>query len=291
MPLANPRIIYGVHSLAPYRRTDKLPFGILKVIGSASIDLSSDQELLFAGSNKFPWAAEGKTVSTEFTAKVKAYPDFLFSLFLGATVTVNAAESGGAISSPLTNFLGATIQSGTNGVSAVSIIPSTGAANLKFGKYMVRATAATTLKVYLLSDIDQRGTAAPYVDDTLEVATASIIVGTTDVVSLGLRFTGVGTIAFTIGNTAIFEVRPPNTQSTNMIIGQAGVTFPNFGCILLAQKRATGEMFEIDAPNCVGSGLPISFEEQAFSQPELKMTMLYDSSADQVMSIRHIVPA
>jgi len=290
MPLANPRIIYGVHSLAPYRRTDKLPFGILKVIGSASIALSSDQELLFAGSNKFPWAAEGKTVSTEFTAKVKAYPDFLFSLFLGATVTVNAAEAGGSVST-LANFLGTSIQSGTNGISTLIVIPSTGAANLKFGKYMVRATSATQIKIYLLSDIDQRGTAAPYVDDTLEIATVTIAVGTNDVASLGLRFTGIGTINFTIGNTATFEVRPPNTQSTNMVIGQAGVTFPNFGCILLAQKRATGEMFEIDAPNCVGSGLPISFEEQAFSQPELKMTMLYDSSVDQVMSIRHIIPA
>ena len=52
----------------------------------------------------------------------------------------------------------------------------------------------------------------------------------------------------------------------------------------------TGEMFEIDAHNCVGSGLPISMEEQAFSQPELKMTCLYDSSLDRVFTIRHILP-
>lgn len=291
MALSNPRIIYGVHSLSPYQRSDKMPYGILKVIGSASIALSSEQELLYGGSNKFPWAAEGKTVSTEFTAKVKAYPDFLFTLFLGASVTQNVAESGGAISKALTNQLGTSIVSASNGISGMSIIPSTGAANLKFGKYVVKATGTAAIKIYRLSDIDKRGLSADYVDDSLEVASiATVAVGTNDVASLGIRFTGIGTMAFVVGNTATFEIRPPNTQSTDIIIGQAGISLPNFGCILLAQKRATGEMFEIDAPNCVGSGLPMSFEEQAFSQPELKMTMLYDSAEDKVMSIRHILP-
>lgn len=289
MALQNPRIIYGVHSLSPYRRADKLPYGILKVIGSASVALSSEQELLYAGSNKFPWAAEGKTVSTEFTAKVKAYPDFLFQLFLGASVTQNVAESGGSVTT-LTNFKGSSIQSGANGITTVAVIPSTGAANLKFGKYVIRATAANTIKIYRLTDIDARGTSIDYVDDTLEVAMLTIAVGTNDQAALGLRFTGIGTPAFVVGDTATFDVRSPNTQSTDIIIGQAGISLPNFGCILLAQKRATGEMFEIDAPNCVGSGLPMSFEEQAFSQPELKMTMLYDSAVDRVMSIRHILP-
>lgn len=290
MALSNPRIIYGVHSLSPYSRTDKLPYGILKVIGSASIALSSDQELLYAGSNKFPWAAEGKTISTEFTAKVKAYPDFLFSLFLGATVTSNTAEAGGSTTT-LTNFKGTSIKSASNGISGVAVIPSTGAANLKFGKYVVKATGAAAVKIYKLSDIDKRGTSDTYVDDTLEVATiATVAVGSNDVAALGLRFTGIGTMAFVAGDTATFEVRSPNTASTDIIVGQAGTSLPNFGCILLAQKRATGEMFEIDAPNCVGAGLPMSFEEQAFSQPELKMTMLYDSAEDKVMSLRHIQP-
>jgi hypothetical protein len=65
---------------------------------------------------------------------------------------------------------------------------------------------------------------------------------------------------------------------------------PNFGAILLSQKRATGEMFEIDALNVVGSGLPLSMEENAFSQPELKMTCLYSAADDAVFKIRHIQP-
>ena len=291
MPLSNPRILYGVHSLSPYRRTDKLPYGILKVIGSASIALSSEQELLYAGSNKFPWAAEGKTVSTEFTAKVKAYPDFLFSLFLGATITSNAAEAGGSVNN-FANALGTSIKSASNGISGVTVIPSTGAANLKFGKYVLKATGTSAISIYLYSDIElARGTAGSYTDDTLLVGTiATVAVGTNDVAALGLRFTGVGTMAFVTNDTAIFEVRSPNTASTDMVIGSSALSLPNFGCILLAQKRATGEMFEIDAFNCVGSGLPMSFEEQAFSQPELKMNMLYDSAVDAVMKIRHVVP-
>jgi hypothetical protein len=100
MALGNPRIIFGVHSISPYNRTTKMPYGILKVIGSANLALTSDIEQLFAGSNKFAWAAEAKTVNAELTAKVKAYPGFLFELFLGATVTDSGVDSSGSSFNP-----------------------------------------------------------------------------------------------------------------------------------------------------------------------------------------------
>ncbi len=61
--LSAPRILYGVHSISPYSRTDGTPYGILKVIGSANLALTSALEQLYAGSNKFAWAAENKTVN------------------------------------------------------------------------------------------------------------------------------------------------------------------------------------------------------------------------------------
>lgn len=292
MALSNPRIIYGIHSLSPYSRTTKVPCGILKVMNSANLSLSAEQELLYAGSNRAPWASESKTLSTELSCKVSAYPDFLFSLFLGASVTSNVAEASGAISVAAANFSGTSIINGSNGISAVSVIPSTGAANLKFGKYVLKATSSTVVKLYLMSDVDgAHGTAAPYTDDTLEVASITVAAGTNDVAALGLRFTGVGTPAFTVGHSATFEVRSPNTASTDIVVGASASTMPAFGCILMAQKRATGEVFEIDAPYCVGSGLPITLEEMKFSEPELKMIMLYDSTTDKVFSIRHAILA
>lgn len=86
MALTENRILYGVHSITPFSRGNTalakgLPYGILKVIGSGSLSLSSDIEQLFAGSNKFAWAAESKPVSAELAAKVKAYPGFLLNCF------------------------------------------------------------------------------------------------------------------------------------------------------------------------------------------------------------------
>jgi hypothetical protein len=292
MSLADPRIIYGVHSISPYSRTDGIPYGILKVIGSAQLALNSDLEQLFAGSNKFAWAAENKSVATELTAKVKAYPGFLFSLFLGATVTDAGVDAAGTIST-LTAKKGTSMTSAT-GLASVAVLVAS-KANLKFGKYIIKATGAAAFTIYLLSDIDiARGTAGAYTDDTLAVATVAGVASgaNSDVAGLGLRFTGgASATAFTTGDTATFEVLPPSTKSSSIVVGKSTDTFPAFGALLLAQKRATGEMFEIDAHNCVGGGLPISFEENAFSQPELKMTCLYDSALDRVFTIRHILPS
>jgi hypothetical protein len=292
MSLSDPRIVYGIHSISPRSRSTGLPYGTLKVIGSANLTLNSDIEQLYAGSNKFAWAAESKTVSSELTAKVKAYPGFLFELFLGATVTDAGSDTAGTIST-LTNKNGSSMVAAT-GLASVTVLTAS-KANLKFGKYVIKATGATGFTIYALSDIDfARGTAAVFTDDTLAVATVSGVStgANSDVAALGLRFTGgASATAFTTGDTATFEVLPPSSKSSNIVVGAAAATFPAFSALLLAQKRATGEMFEIDAHNCVGGGLPINMEENAFSQPELKMTCLYDSTLDRVFTIRTIYPS
>lgn len=292
MALSDPRIIYGVHSISPYSRTDGIPYGILKVIGSANLALQSDLEELYAGSNKFAWAAENKTVKAELSAKVKAYPGFLFSLFLGATVTDAGVDTSGTIST-LTAKNGSSMTAAT-GLASVGVLVAS-KANLKFGKYVIKATGAAAFTIYLLSDIDAlRGTDISYTSDSLDVATVTGVAtgANSDVASLGLRFVGgASATAFVTGDTATFEVLPLSTKSTNIVVGKSTDTFPAFGALLLAQKRATGEMFEIDAHNCVGGGLPMSLDENAFSQPELKMSCLYDSTLDRVFTIRHILPS
>jgi hypothetical protein len=95
----------------------------------------------------------------------------------------------------------------------------------------------------------------------------------------------------TAADTAEFEVKPPSTTSSAIVVGASTATFPSFGALLMAQKRATGELFEIDALNCLASGLPIALEEQAFSQPEIKMQCLYDSTNDAVFKMRAYVPS
>jgi hypothetical protein len=292
--LSSPRILFGVHCISPYSRVDKTPYGILKVVGSASISLQASVEQLYAGASRFSWAAESKTISSDVSAKVKAYPGFLFQLFLGATNTDNAAEAL-ASATALTNFKGTSCMSATAGIASVGITTGN-ETNVKFVKFMVKVVSATTVDVYAFSDVDfARGsTQGLYQSDLLKVTATplTIAMGATVVIpEFGLQFVGgSGTIAMTIGDTAYFSSRPENTLSSDIIVGNAVTTLPAFGAVFLAQKRVTGEMCEIEAFNVIGSGMPIPLDEMAFSTTELKMTCLYDAFNDAVFKIRYVNP-
>lgn len=293
MGLSAPRIVFGIHSLAPYSRTDGTPYGILKVIGSSSLTLQAALEQLYGGSNRFAWAAESKTISSDLVAKVKAYPGFLFTLFLGGTVTDNVAEAAGSASS-LTNIKGTSCFKATTGV-ATATVKSGSEADVKFAKYLVVAVSATTVHVYSYSDVDfARGVDLTYQSDLLKVTASALTITASTAVTIpntGIELGGgSGTIGMTIGDSFIFSTRPINTGSSDILVGASTTSLPAFGAVMLAQKRATAEMFEITAYNVVASGMPIPMDEFAFSHTELKMTCLYDSAFDAVFNIRAVVP-
>lgn len=293
MALSNPRIIFGVHSVSPYNLTTASFYGILRVLGGSSLSLAGELVKLNGGSSKYPWAVEDGLITAEMSLKPKEYPDFLFELFLGKAPTAVGVDSAGAVST-VTNKNGTSIVAST-GLASVSVIPTTGAANLKFGKYVVKYASATTLAIYASSNIDfNRGTDETYDDDLLLVATTAAITtgGNTDMATLGLRFVGgAGTIAFVSGDTATFEVKPPSTKSMSVSIGANSDTFPEFGAICMAKQRSNGEMFEIDALRCKGVGLPLGLEENKFSEAEIKAECFYDSAQDAVLKLRHITPS
>ena len=292
MALTQPRSIYGVHSVAPYNRSTGLFYGIMKVLDSSSIALSAEQVDLYGGSNKFPWASEDGNVSAEMSLKISQLEDFMFELFLGKAPTATSSETAGNISTAV-NKNGSTMIAATGSLTPI-VIPTTGAANLKFGKYVIKATAATDFDIFMSSDIDHArgGSDASYSNDLLKVgAVTGMATGAnSDVASLGLRFTGgASATAFTTGDTATFEVRPVNTRSSTVTIGAAADVFPEFGAILMAQKRSSDELFEIDAFRCKASGMPINFEAKAWNKPEVKAKLLYDSAKDGLFSMRHVV--
>lgn len=289
MALSSPRILFGIHSICPYNRVTSKPYGIMKVVGSASLGLSSELEQLFAGSNKFAWAAEAKTVNAELSIKLKEYPNFLFELFLGAAVTDNSPDASGTVSG-FVNVKGSSIKNNTNGLSAITVSAE---ANLKYGKYMLVATAAGTADLYALSDVDLlRGVDGAFTDDTLKIGSIDISSATEDLgTTNGLSFTKAGTPAFVTGDTAEFYVRPKSSDSAEIVIGSAATTFPAFGAYIVAQKRADGSIFDIEVYNAVANGMPVQLEENAFSQPEVKIACLYDSTKDAVAKMKHYIPA
>ncbi|MCP3684536.1 MAG: hypothetical protein GY861_17865 [bacterium] len=289
MALSSNRIVYGIHSMAPYRRTDGLPYGIFKVIGGGTISFAAETEKLFGGSNKFAWASESKTIDSTFTSTVKSMPDFLFELYLGATATQTAAATLGTIVDAAANKNGTSVIDATTGIASVTI-KSGSEADLKDGSYVIKAVSATTVDVFVMSDIAfDKGTDAVYENDLLKItATPITVVASTaaDIPNFGLEITGgSGTIGMTADDTAILKVAAAHGGVSEIVIGKSTTTFPEHGIVALSAKRADGSLFEIEMYKAVGTGFPIALEETVFSVPELTVDLLYDECENAIAKI------
>lgn len=291
MALSQPRAIFGVHSISPYSRSTGEFYGTLKVLGGSSLALSGELIELMGGSSKYSWAVEDGRIDAELTVKAREYPNFVFELFLGKAPTNNSAETSGNLSTPANKY-GTSVVNATTGIT--STLTATTPADFKFGKYVIKAASATTVNVYFSSDLDlARGSNGSYESDDLKVTASALTItsgGTTLIPNFGITLNGgSGAIAFTTGDTATFEVRPINTGSTTVTIGSASdSTFPEFGCIIYAQRRGNQEMMELDALRVKGIGLPMGFEENAWSEAEIKAKCFYDSTQDAVFKMRHV---
>ncbi len=276
MALSAPRSLFGIHSVSPYSRT-----------GVASGDAVEGTFGLTFSKVGTPAFTTGDTA--EMSLAFSEYPDFVFELFLGNAPTSNSAETGGSVSG-FANVKGTTVKDAANGIDVVELT-SGDTADLKFGKYIIKATGANTFDLFLSSDIDMgRGTDGSYLSDDLKIASAlSVASGDAVEGTFGLTFSKVGTPAFTTGDTAEFYIRPINTSSMDVTIGAtANQTFPNFGAVLYAQKKGDGQMLEIDAFNCKAVGMPINQQRNAFSAAEVTVKMLYDSAKDGVFKVRFV---
>lgn len=283
------RINYGIHSICPFRISDGLPYGILKVLGGGTLTLASEFEELFGGSNKFAWAVEAKTISSEWTASVKSMPDFLFELFLGASVSTVAASASGTVGA-LESVKGTLIS--TTGLASVAAL-SGSEADLKDGVYIVKAVSATTVDVYALTDIEFKRlgtTALDFENEALKVTASPLTIttgGDVTIPKLGVKLVGgSGTIGMTVGDTARFHVNSAHAGVSTIDIGSSSTIFPEHRQLCLGQKRANGDVFEMEIYKVVGSGMPIPFEEQTFAIPELSMKIVQDSAVDKVATIR-----
>lgn len=292
MPFGYNRIVYGIHSICPYRISDAKPYGILKVIGGGTLTMTSEFNDLFGGSNKFAWAVEAGTISAEWTATVKSMPDFMFELFLGASVNTTAASAAGTVTT-LTNVQGTSVLQATTGIASVGLT-SGATVDLKDGKYVVIAASATTVDVFALTDIEFNKAGATntlsYQDELLKINASPLTVtsgSATAITGLGVEINGgSGTIGMTIGDSATFQVNSAHDGISEITIGQGSTIFPEHRQLCLAQKRSNGDVFEIDLFRVVASGMPIPLTEQEFSIPELSMRLIQDSDEDKVAVVR-----
>lgn len=291
MGLSENFMAFGIHTLMPYRRADKLPYGIFEVLGGGTISLSAEFEDLFGGSNSYAWASEAKTISAEFSATVKTLPDFLFELYLGAEVSTIAANAIGTVT-PILNFKGTSLVEATLGVASIGI--KTGSeADVKTAIYTVKAVSATTVDVYMSTNIDfNSGANLDFEDDSLKITATPLTIvsgAAVEIPKTGLELTGgSGVIGMTADDTATFKVAGPHAGISEIAIGKTGSVFPEHGLVAMAAKRSNGDVLEIDIHKAVGGGFPIALEESVFSIPELSIKLLFDTCAGRIATIRKI---
>jgi hypothetical protein len=276
--------------MTPYNRQTMIPYGQTLVLQGSTFTMEGGLIELKGGSNRFNWAIEDGDIDATLAFTVSEYPNWLFELFGGKAPTQGTAEASGDISA-ITDVFGTSVVA-ASGIASVSAIPSTGAANLKMGKYVVKATGAAAFKVYCLSDVDfGRGTDGTYIDDSLEIfsQTGASTGSTYDITAFGLRITmGASATAMVSGDTASFNVRPINTFNRSVKIGGIADSFPEFGCIIYAQKSGSGALFEIDAFKMKAIGINLGAERKAFGQSEYSAKASYDAVKNGICEIREV---
>lgn len=287
----NPRSIFGIHSFAPYNIATREPYGQLDVLGGSTFSFEGEIIELTGGSSRWPYKLADGLINAEMTLTFREYADFLYEVLYGKAPTQTTGETSGNIST-LANQSGESVMDAATGVASVSAT-SGDEADLKFGKYLVKAASATTVNVYAMTDVDfGRGTAKVFEDDSLKINASPLTITTdtdTDIDGFGITLTGgSGTIGMTEGDTAYFDVRPINARSSKVVVGGSSDTYPEFGAILTGQKLGTSELIMIDVYRCKATGFPINFTEKEFSESEVTAKVSYDRDRNGVFEMTAI---
>lgn len=286
-----PRVVYGIHSATFYDPKTEIPYGTVRVLGNGQFTMEGETIELRGGSNRFPWSIQDGNINATIELTTKEYPDFLIDLFLGKKPTATTSATG-KVSLPRA-VKGTSILDATNGISAIAVKP-TEKENLKFTKYTLVAVDANKFDLYAMSNIDfNRGDSVDFVDDTLKLTATpiTVVVGANDIDGLGLSFTGVGVLAFTVGDSVTFEVSPVNNGESEAVVGGLSDVFKEFGVILMTQQLGSGEMFEIDVFRAKAIGLNLGSQEKAFSETPISAKAYYDADKGGICKIRAIKPA
>jgi hypothetical protein len=265
-----------------YDRDTSLPLAYLRVIGECSVSFEAEFADLMGGSQQYAWDSEVSKIGSDIKFTAREYDAGTMELLMGGSLTENSAEATGATEG-LANVYGTSVYNASTGIASVYV--TTGdSADLKEGKYVIKATAAKTATVYCLSDVDfAHGTDAVFTDDTLAVGTIDLTSGDAAIAAFGLTFdVGSGTTAFVTNDTAEFYVRKPNTSSVELVFGQSGAEFTKCGVIIAGQKASDGTITYMELYNCLAAGMPISFNEKAWSEWSVTIKALYDSGKDAI---------
>jgi len=286
MALSRRRGQFGVHSVCFYNRTTGVPISIIKVLSEVMVDFAAEFEALEGGASMFPWDAEIKSLNGDVKISGREYEPDTMALLLGGDLTENAAESSGAVDG-FDNVNGTSIKDAANGIDDVELTTDDDA-DLKEGKYILKATGVAELSLYGTSDVDfKRGTDLEFSDDDLLIE-SGIDVSATDaeIEELGITLSTIGTPNFTTGDTAEFYIRKPNSGSVEIVFGASGSEFSEVGIILAGARQSDGTIQSVELYKAKVAGMPIGFSEKSWSEWSTTIKALYDSEKNAVGKYR-----
>ena len=266
--------IFGIHSVTPYKLSDGLPYSAepFKVLGAFNASMSQEAIDLNGGSSFDAFDTELGLRTFEGTMTLRQVPNALIEILTGLAPTENAAENSGSVTT-LKNVKGTSAQEGTTGIASVGL-KSGDTVNVPFASYTVVVVSATTVDVYVTSDVDfKQGTNKTFQAGTHKVNASplTIVASTpTEIPDFGIELTGgSGTIGMTIGDTAVFESRPANNSSRIVNIGNPCYIPPKIGLMAYGQRKTDGVMHKINIYKALAFGLPMTLTEKAYYEGEI----------------------
>jgi hypothetical protein len=275
--------IFGISSIALYNRKTMLPVALMEIVGAASFGFTPEYADLKGGSQFFPYDSAISDIKTDISITAREYSPETEKEFLGGVSTILAAETEGSISE-FGNAKGTSIKNATEGIASISVIPTTGAANLKTGLYTIKAVDADTIDIYEHQIIDNiRGSEITPDENACVIKNIDVSGSTTAVASLGIQLVkGSGTLSFEPGDTASFFVRKPNSSSSIVEFGQSSPSFKEYGLLCYGQLQGEGSISMVQIYRALLGGMPIDFKEKAWSEWQGTVKALYDSSKGAV---------
>lgn len=292
---------YSISSMTFIDRETGLPVGeTIQSFTSATFNRNVAIVEQKGGVGNETQCAKAGEVTHELTVAFGDRPSSeIIELLTGAKVTKRAAETSGAVTT-LVNKKGTTIANATTGIASVGII-SGKETDLKYTTYVVKAVSATTVNIYAYSNNDfNRGTASTFITPSAKTIAEGVTIATGTALQLesptitngafGVELTGgSGTIAMTIGDTATFEVRPPNSTSEEWVLGELGSKLKYF------ELECTGYLCNSDAVQrlriykVIGGSFNHSMTVDEFTNQELTLTVVRDNDKNATFTADSVV--
>lgn len=277
---------FGIHQITFRDLVDPSIMGTGKILDNATPELTQELVKLTGGSSAFSWAAAPGLADGTISVVLKQYDKnilkFINSNLSDETnIVENASGDAAGFTSAIANGKGVSVVDATTGIASIAVDSST-VANLAYGDYAVKAVSATTVDLYLNTDISGKAT---YVDDNLKITSTPITIPGTGgtVVSNGVEFTGgSGTVALVTGDVATFSVRPINTYNLTNFIGKIGSAPKEFRVDIFGEN-INGRIRQATFPRVIAAGgANLKFLTKEFSMIETTFEILQPCDVDYV---------